>query len=90
MGVLEEQIYVVQRVQYRLLGVVVSDERIEGTIEWEDEQVVLAATNPLLMADSTGYPDPDLTKHIFMMVRADEAWTCDWLREHWRDVFGIE
>lgn len=89
MGLIEAQIYVVQRVQYQLFGILSSD-RIEGTIEWADEQVVLAATNPMLMADSTGYPDPDLSKHIFIMIRAQEAWTCEWLREHWREIFGIE
>jgi len=89
MGLIEAQIYVVQRVQYELFGIVSSD-RIEGTIEWADEQVVLAATNPMLMADSSGYPDPDPSKHIFIMLRAQEEWTCEWLAEHWREVFGLE
>jgi len=90
MGFIEAQIYVVQRVQYQLSGIAVSSDRIEGTIEWADEQIVLAATNPMLMADSTGYPDPDLSKHIFIMLRAQEEWTCEWLLEHWREIFGIE
>lgn len=90
LGFIEAQIYVVQRVQYALSGMVTSEDRIEGSIEWSDEQVVLAATNSLLMADSTGYPDPDLSKHRFVMIRAQEAWTCEWLAEHWREVFGFE
>ena len=87
---IEAQIYVVQRVQYTLSGSVVSSERIEGLIEWSDEQVVLEATNPLLMADSASYPDPDPAKHIFIMIRAQEEWTCEWLGEQWRELFGLD
>ncbi|MBU1048467.1 hypothetical protein KKG90_00450 [Candidatus Bipolaricaulota bacterium] len=90
LGFIKAQIFVVQRVQYALSGYVVSEDRIEGSIEWSDEQVVLAATNPMLMADSTGYPDPDLSKHIFLMIRAQEDWTCEWLKENWRVLFGLD
>jgi len=90
LGLIEAQIYVVQRVQYELQGAVISTNRVEGLIRWTDEQVVLAATSPLLMADSDSAPDPDPTKHIFAMLRAQEDWTCDWLREHWRVLFGLD
>ena len=90
LGLVEAQIHVVQRVQYELSGTVLSSDRIEGLIRWTDEQVVLAATNPLLMADSDGYPDPDPTRHTFLMIRAQQDWTCAWLREHWRDLFGLD
>lgn len=89
LGFIKAQIYVVQRVQYELSGTVVSADRVEGIIEWSDEQVVLGATNSLLMADSTGYPDPDPSKHTFVMIRAQEAWTCEWLAEHWREAFAL-
>ena len=89
LGFMEAQIHVVQRVRYELSGTVTSSDRIEGLIRWSDEQVVLAATNPLLMADSDGYPDPDPTQHTFIMIRAQEDWTCVWLREHWHDLFGL-
>ncbi len=90
LGFIQAKIFVVQRVQYALSGSIVSEDRIEGTIDWSDEQVVLAATNPMLMADSTGYPDPDLSKHIFLMIRAQEDWTCEWLKENWRVLFGLD
>ena len=90
LGSMKEQIYVVQRFQYELEGVVVSPDRIEGLIHWTDEQVTLAATNPMLLASSASEPDPDPSKHIFIMLRAQEDWTCDWLREHWRDVFELK
>jgi len=34
--------------------------------------------------------DPDPSKHFFVMLRASEDWTCEWLRENWRQVFQIE
>jgi len=89
-GLLRAQIYVVQRVQYELMGVVVSADRVEGVIDWTDEQIVLAATSSLLMAGAESAPDPDPAKHIFVMLRAQETWTCEWLRENWREVFEVE
>ena len=90
LGAMEEQIYVVQRFQYELEGDVVSPDRIEGLIDWTDEQVILAATNPMLLAGSESEPDPDPSKHVFVMLRAQEDWTCDWLRDHWQEVFERE
>ncbi|MEW5825562.1 MAG: hypothetical protein AB1778_01915 [Candidatus Bipolaricaulota bacterium] len=89
LGLMQAQIYVVQRVQYALQGVVVSPDRIEGLVDWTDEQVILSATSPLLLAGAESRPDPDPAKHIFVMLRAQEAWTCEWLRDHWREVFGV-
>ena len=90
LGLMADQIYVVQRVQYALQGTVISDDRIEGLIEWTDEQNVLDATSALLMAGTESQQDPDPTKHFFVMLRAEEEWTCEWLQENWRDVFGVE
>ena len=90
LGLIEAQIYVVQRVQYQLRGVVISTDRVEGLIDWTDEQVVLAATSSLLTAGAESTPDPDPAKHIFVMLRAQEDWTCEWLRENWRQLFEME
>jgi len=88
-GLLEAQIYVVQRVQYELQGVVVSPDRVSGLIQWSDEQNVLAATSSLLLAGADSEQDPDPSRHVFVMVRADEEWNCPWLEEHWREIFGF-
>lgn len=90
LGILEGWTYIVQRVQYVLSGIVVAPDRIEGTIDWSDEQSVLEATNPLLKADTIGYPDLDPTKHIFVIIRMQESQTCEWLGEHWWELFGLE
>ena len=90
LGLMVEQIYVVQRVQYDLSGIVVSNDRIEGLIEWSDEQNVLDATSSLLLAGAESLQDPNPENHYFVMLRAGEDWTCDWLRENWREAFDID
>ena len=81
LGIVEGETYVVQRVTYRLTGWLVAPDRIEGWIDWTDEQTVLEATNPLLEVDTIGAPDPDPSAHRFVMVRVDPTWTCETLRE---------
>lgn len=88
-GLFQAQIYVVQRVQYALSGTVLSGDRIEGLIQWQDEQNTLAATSPLLLAAAESAQDPDPTQHRFVMLRAQEEWTCEWLMESWQQVFGL-
>jgi len=88
LGILEGETYVVQRMSYRLSGVVVGSDRIEGTIEWSDEQTVLGATNPLLKAETVGTLDPDPAAHRFVMVRVDETWTCETLRERLGEILA--
>jgi len=88
LGIVEGETYIVQRVQYRLSGWLIGPDRIEGRVEWIDEQSVLAATNPLLEADTLGWPDPDPTAHRFVMARVDETWTCEALRERLAELLG--
>ena len=40
--------YVVQRVRYRLEGLLVDEDTIEGTLEWTTEQAIVAATDFVL------------------------------------------
>lgn len=81
LGIVEGETYVVQRVTDRMIGPVIDADRIEGRIEWTDEQSVLAATNPLLEIDTAGGPDSDPAASRFVMVRVDPSWTCETLRE---------
>ena len=88
LGIVEGKTYVVQRVRYHLIGSVVGPDRIEGRIEWTDEQVVLDATNELLKADTIGAPDPDLEASRFVLVRVDPSWSCGVLRERLAEILG--
>ena len=73
--------YVVQRFRYRLEGILVDPNTIIGLIEWSTEQVVLWATDALLMLPYGQSIDPDPTVHRFLMRRIDETWTCNSIRE---------
>lgn len=73
--------YVVQRVRYRLDGVLIDEDTIEGSLEWTTEQTIVAATDFILTLPFKTMIDPDPTKHHFAMYRVDDSWTCATARE---------
>lgn len=77
LGLVEGEVYVVQRVRTRLTGIVVSSDRIEGLVEWTTEQVTLAASNPVFLGTIPSRPDPAVENSAFVLARIDPAWTCD-------------
>ncbi len=81
LGLFTGEGYAVQRYRYRLAGTVFSANIIIGLIDWTSEQTMVAATNPLFMDSFSDDTDPDPTKHQFVMIRIDETWTCETLRE---------
>lgn len=76
LGILTGDVYVVQRVRTRLVGTLVSPDRIEGLVEWSTEQVTLGATNPLFLGTLPSRPDPVAENSSFVLVRMDPAWGC--------------
>jgi len=81
LGLFTGEGYAVQRYRYRLAGTVFNANIIIGLIDWTSEQTMVGATNPLFMESFSDDTDPDPTKHKFVMIRIDEAWTCETLRE---------
>jgi len=73
--------YVVQRVRYRLSGIVLDSDTIHGEIDWTNEQRTIGASNPLLRVETAGRPDPDPSRHRFLMARVPADYTCDDLRQ---------
>ena len=73
--------YAVQRFRYRLAGRLIDPDTIIGTVEWSTEQVILWATDALLMTTYTQSVDPDPTAHRFLMRRIAETWTCESIRD---------
>ena len=76
MGLISGEVYVVQRNRNRLVGTVVSPGFIQGTIEWETEQVILGASSPFLASGGQGTPDPDHESNFFLARRIDPMLDC--------------
>ena len=76
MGLINGEVYVVQRNRNRLIGAVVSLGFIRGTIEWETEQVILGASSPFLASGGQGSPDPDPERNFFLARRIDPLLDC--------------
>ena len=81
LGLFSGEGYAVQRYRYRLAGTLFNANTIIGLVDWTSEQVMVAATNSLFMESFSDDTDPDPTKHQFVMIRVDETWTCETLRE---------
>lgn len=89
LGLFTGEGYAVQRYRYRLNGTIFDANTIVGYIEWTSEQNVVEATNPLFMEAFSDSTDPDPTKHKFVMLRVDETWTCETLREQLPMILGL-
>jgi hypothetical protein len=76
MGLITGEVYVVQRNRNLLVGTVVSPGFIQGTIEWETEQVVLGASSSFLESAGQGIPDPDPERNFFLARRIDPVVGC--------------
>jgi len=76
MGLIGGEVYVVQRNRNRLTGAVISPGFIQGTIEWETEQVILGASSPFLASGGQGSPDPDPERNFFLARRIDPMLDC--------------
>jgi hypothetical protein len=87
-GLVNGDIYLVQRGWSRLETTLVTSERIEGTIAWSTEQVILDATTDVLRDAPLTWPDPDADRNRFVMVRVDAGTGCLDLERGGRRVFG--
>ncbi|MFC2079206.1 hypothetical protein ACFLSZ_04430 [Candidatus Bipolaricaulota bacterium] len=81
LGLFKGEGYAVQRYRYRLEGTILDGNTIVGLIDWTSEQAVIAATHSLFMESFSDDTDPDPNKHRFIMIRIDETWSCETLRE---------
>ena len=75
-GFIKGEVYVVQRDWNVLRGATDSLDRIDGLIEWGLEQVILGASNPVLMARSESRPDPVAEHSYFRTTRIAPEMDC--------------
>jgi hypothetical protein len=88
LGLISGEVYVVQRDRSRLSGTVVSNDAIDGLVEWTSEQSVLGASNPFLVGGTAARIDPVPEHSFFRARRISEATTCADLLETAQTLFG--
>jgi hypothetical protein len=87
-GLVDGEVYVVQRRTAAFTGAFVGAgaDRIEGLVDWTDEQVILGADNPLLESGRRTRPAPP-EESTFVMRRVEEGVTCESLRAQQAELF---
>ncbi|MBN1947958.1 MAG: hypothetical protein JW797_19985 [Bradymonadales bacterium] len=88
-GLVDGEVYVIQRAWSIYQGEVVSPGSIQGLVEWGDEQVVLGSDNPLLASPIESTPDPDPNHSYFHLVRIDSGMTCEQIVAQRDQLFGL-
>jgi hypothetical protein len=76
MGLIQGDVYVVQRDRSQLLGTVVSADAVEGIVEWTSEQSVLGASSAFFASGAAARVDPDAEHSYFRAYRVDADTTC--------------
>ena len=80
-GLIEGDVYVAQRSEYELSGVVVAQERVEAYVDYSADQSVLDASNPFLtMAEVNPIPNPDSTASYVIFQQVDDDASCSDIR----------
>ena len=88
MGLIEGDVYVVQRDRSRLVGTVVSADAAEGLLEWTSEQSTLGASSSFFLSGAAARPDPVAQHSYFRARRVAEGTTCAELQGLVETVFG--
>jgi len=81
-------VYLVERMCQRLLGTVISRDRIEGTIDWVNERSTLGSTNPLLGSAIQTPAVPLAEESYFVLRRIDPHWDCEAVTANRDMLFG--
>ncbi|EYF00902.1 hypothetical protein [Chondromyces apiculatus] len=90
-GLVDGEVYVAERKKTTLDGVAVSADRIEGLTSFSSEQSVVDADPANLkdqVASSEQSTDPNACNSYFVMLRVDDAMTCETLRTQRETLFG--
>lgn len=76
LGIIEGEIYIIQRDWNSLRSTTLTPALIDGLMEWGSEQVVIGASTPLLASQSESVPDPKRENSYFRTTRIDANMTC--------------
>jgi hypothetical protein len=80
MGLLNAEIYIIQRDWNILRGRLTSSTTLDGLVEWGSEQVILGATNPLFLNPNPVFPDPNPNNSFFRSTRVNDGTSCEQIR----------
>ena len=87
-GIVAGDIYVVQRSEYQLTGVVVGQERIEAYIDYDADQSILGASNGVLtMVEVEPQTNPDPTASYVIFQQVDDDTTCSDIKSAGESLF---
>jgi hypothetical protein len=75
-GMIDGDLYLVQRGCDSFRGRIISPNRIRGTVDWTTKQMILESTSMFLGDKPPSRPHPDDQKSFFEMVRVDRETTC--------------
>jgi len=90
-GTLDGDLYIAQRDRTRPYGAALSGSRIEGLLDWESTQSILASDPPILKQLSlTAVTHPDLTLSRFDMVRIPADADCAWVNDNKDEILPLE
>lgn len=76
LGLIEGEIYIIQRDWNILRSTTLTPVMIDGVMEWGNEQVVIGASIPLLASQSENVPDPKRENSYFRTTRIDPHMSC--------------
>ena len=81
-------IYLVQRSEFAYEGIVVAQDRVEVYVDYNQEQSILGASNPVLtMADVVPIPNPTPATSYAIFQQIDEDLTCGYVKSNRGTLF---
>lgn len=87
-GLVDGEMYVVQRMHTALCGFSPDGDRLDGFLEWSLEQVTLDASSFMLDRQNELTPHPDHRLHTFRTTRVEADTTCDQIVEQSEVLFA--
>lgn len=87
-GIVAGDIYVVQRTEYQMTGVVIAQDRIEAYIDYDADQSILGASNGVLtMVEVEPQRNPDSTASYVIFQQVDDDTTCSDIKSSGESLF---
>jgi hypothetical protein len=90
-GLVDGEIYVIQRAISSLDGTFQGPDRITGLMDWNQEQVVLGSDNPILRDNPIDTRvDPDAEASFFISARVEDGMDCEQIMQKKMELFGLD